>query len=85
MLSYREAYEIAKSKGSFPVVSASRLPDGWVFGYEQQRGENGLIIPGGPHPLAVFEDGRVQIVAIPFPEAFALMDSITERNLPLPN
>lgn len=84
MVTYEEAYEIAKSRENRPVVSASRLPDGWVFGYKQSRGANGLVIPGGPHPLAVFENGSVQLVAIPFPEAFDLMDRITERNLPLP-
>lgn len=85
MISYEDAYQIAQSKESSPVASASRIPNGWVFGYRQSRGEDGLTIPGGPHPLAVFEDGHVQIVAIPFSEAFELMDSITERDLPLPD
>lgn len=85
MVTYEEAYAIAQSKENLPVVSASRLPDGWVFGYEHPRGKNGLVIPGGPHPLAVFENGHIQNVAIPFPEAFDLMDRITERNLPLPD
>lgn len=85
MVTYEEAYEIAKSREPARVVSASRLPDGWVFGYRQSRDEDGLVIPGGPHPLAVFENGRVQIVAIPLPEASDLMDRITERNLPLPD
>lgn len=87
-ITYERAYDMAQqfySKNAI-IVSASRLRNGWIFGFLQPKDENGWIIPqGGPMPVAVFEDGRVQRLQMPSDEAFRLLDEVIDDSIPLPH
>lgn len=89
MVSYEAAYRVALLNSHYyphpAIISADRIPNGWIFEFEQPMDEDlGVPLPGGPNPVAVFENGQVQTINLPSDEGFALIDSIVERNLPLP-
>lgn len=84
MITYEQAFALASARCELPVVSASRLTDGWVFGFAQPLDRLGVSVPGGPKPVAVYENGTVRTLLVPLDEAFAVLDSVIERGLPLP-
>lgn len=86
-ITYERAYAMANAfyRNSAEIVNVHRLRNGWIFGFYQPKDDRGWTIPqGGPMPVAVFEDGRVQRLQMPSDEAFRLLDSVVERSIPLP-
>ncbi|MBW3088128.1 NADAR family protein [Bifidobacterium sp. 82T24] len=87
-ITYERAYNMAQrlyNSRNAIIVSARRLRNGWIFCFLQPKDDNGWVIPqGGPMPIAVFEDGRVQSLQMPSDEAFRLFDEVIDESIPLP-